>query len=566
MSKLSPTFTAHLFYSYSHKDSKYRKDMDDTLSLLKRGGVLTDWSDLNIVPGQSISKKIREAMASADIMVFLFSRHFIASTPCMEEWTNALRSSPPVVRIPIIVGECPWEDVLDHDDIKALPDDGKPVASFQDQDIAWKQIYNGIKMVTEELRTTYTPKDDHIHEIEAVEFPSTRQIKLQDTFVFPSLLSYGRTKGGQIRESIIGNTEDLLRKRHVIIQGPELSGKTTLLRYIYLSLIRKSAPVLMVDLQTLPAGSFERFILSSFRRQFRGDYSQWKKQEEKTLVIDNLSSSARGCEFLLQSIDYFDTVIVSCPKDLFNAYYSDDDRFNRFLAVEIQPLDSSQQESLIRKRLAGANENETITDGQVDQVERQVNSVVVSKKIFPRYPFFILSIVQSHEAFMPEVSITSYGHCYYVLIFSYLVKSGIPRADAGINVSFQFATHLAFFIFEQNQNISLDKFNAFVNSYQVQYFLPQWILNRLQSDEYGIITPDGSFKTQYMYFYFLGRSLSRYSTDCKDIVQRMCDRPHVKVNYLTLLFLIHHSDDNWVIEDIVLRVMCEFDFFVARTS
>ena len=88
------------------------------------------------------------------------------------------------------------------------------------------------------------------------------------------------------------------------------------------------------------------------------------------------------------------------------------------------------------------------------------------------------------------------------------------------------------------------------------------ILSRLQSDEYGIITPDGVFKTQYMYFYFLGRYLSRFGSDHKNIVQKMCDRPHLRVNFLTLLFLIHHTDDDWVIEDLVLRVMCEFDTIV----
>ena len=42
----------------------------------------------------------------------------------------------------------------------------------------------------------------------------------------------------------------------------------------------------------------------------------------------------------------------------------------------------------------------------------------------------------------------------------------------------------------------------------------------------------------------------------------MCDRPHVRVNFFALLFLIHHTDDDWVIEDVVLRVMCEFDTMV----
>ena len=56
----SNTFHANLFYSYSHKDAQYRDNMETALSLLRREGLLKDWSDLNILPGQSISKEIRE--------------------------------------------------------------------------------------------------------------------------------------------------------------------------------------------------------------------------------------------------------------------------------------------------------------------------------------------------------------------------------------------------------------------------------------------------------------------------------------------------------------------------
>ena len=565
MSKRLPRFTVRLFYSYSHKDSRHRKDMDDTLSLLKRQGLLTSWSDLDIVPGQSISNSIREQMDNVDIMAFLFSRHFIASDACMKEWYDAQRSSRPLVRIPIVISDCQWKTVLDDDDIKALPKDGNPVVSFSNQDTAWQEIFDGIKAVIEKLRTTYTPKNEYRQTIESLEFPSNRRILIQDIFVFPSLLSYVRTKGGQVRESIIDNLDDLLRKRHLIIHGAELSGKTTLLRHMYLSLVGASAPALLLDLQKLSDGDFDQFIVDNYQQQFSGDYSTWRQQTDKTLVIDNLSSYARETDFILHCKERFEIVIISCQTDLFNAFFSDDERFKGFLTAGIQPLSHSQQESLIRQRLAIAKAGTPVTDGHVDQVERQVNSVIVSKKILPRYPFFVLSIVQTHEAFMPEVSITSYGHCYYVLIISNLIKSGIPRTDDGINISFRFAEHLAFLIFQNTRAATTLDFGAVVSEYEDTYILPRAILSRLQSAEYGIITSEGGFKTQYMYFYFLARFLSRYSSRHKDIIQEMCDRPHLRLNYLTLLFFIHHTDDDWVIEDIVLRVMCAFDSVLPAT-
>ena len=122
----SNIFHANLFYSYSHKDAQYRDNMEIALSLLKRDKLLKDWSDRNILPGQSISKEIKEEMNKADIFVFLLSQDFIASNACMEEWEYAKQLSAegkPIFRIPIILRDCSWEDLLSDDDIKALPND-----------------------------------------------------------------------------------------------------------------------------------------------------------------------------------------------------------------------------------------------------------------------------------------------------------------------------------------------------------------------------------------------------------------------------------------------------------
>ena len=43
-------FTLRLFYSYSHKDGRYRDQMEESLALLRdNAGVLEDWSDRHIL-------------------------------------------------------------------------------------------------------------------------------------------------------------------------------------------------------------------------------------------------------------------------------------------------------------------------------------------------------------------------------------------------------------------------------------------------------------------------------------------------------------------------------------
>ena len=72
-------------------------------------------------------------------------------------------------------------------DVKALPTDGEPVASYEKQDVAWLEVYQGVKEILNKIRNCFAPKEDFIKELERTEFMSQQYIKLQDLFVFPKL-------------------------------------------------------------------------------------------------------------------------------------------------------------------------------------------------------------------------------------------------------------------------------------------------------------------------------------------------------------------------------------------
>ena len=258
----------------------------------------------------------------------------------------------------------------------------------------------------------------------------------------------------------------------------------------------------------------------------------------------------------------FDKIVITLPSDIFHSFFRDEARLVDFHEVKIEPLSHQQQEELIRKRLALSDRSEPVTDGFVDQIEKHVNSIIISNKIVPRYPFFVLSILQTYEAFMPaDLSITSYGHCYHVLIVASLIKAGISSKDNDINACLNFAEELAFKIYQDaklHTPIELD-FDGFVDKYQENFIISGSILNRLKERDYGIITEDGRFRTPYMYYFFLGRFLSRETKKNKDVIEQMCEQSHVSSNYLTLLFIIHHTNDSQIIDDILLRTMCTLD-------
>ena len=554
-------FQAKLFYSYSHKDAEYKENMEIALAQLRQEELLVEWSDRNILSGQPIPPKIKEKMDETDIFVFLLSPDFINSGECMKEWEYAKKLSNEgklVFRIPIILKYCSWLDFLGEDSIKALPNDGEPITKFRDKDEAWQQIYKGIKAVINQLRETFNPKSEFMEKIEETDFIAQQGIKLQDIYLFPKLSCYTPQEQSEaFRKEIIEDPNQLLEKKYTLIHGQDMSGKTALGRHLFISLANtQSTPVLHIDLKEVPRRFNETIFRDAYHRQFRGDYSIWKKQKDKILILDNLSSDAYLIKFIISAKEIFEKIMVTLSSDTFYSYFKDDTRLADFHEIQIEPLDHKQQEELIRKRLELSDGNEPIPDGRIDQIEDQVNSTI--NKVVPRYPFFVLSILQTHEKYMPtNFSITAYGHCYQVLIIARLLKTGISHKDDDINTCFNFAEKLAFKIY-QNDTSQLD-LDMFVKEYKSKFFISESIINRLKNEDYGIITKNGSFRTPYMYYFFLGRFLSEATKENTSRIEQMCEQSHVSSNYLILLFVIHHTNDNRIIDEILLRTMCAFD-------
>ena len=450
--------------------------------------------------------------------------------------------------------------MLRADPLKALPCDGNPLASYPDADAAWQEVYGGIKSVIHEWNSTFTLREDFLETISKGEFLSQEHLSLRDLFVFPHMTSdEPRDSGFSSQGTTISNEEELLTLKRVLIHGEEKCGKTTLARYLCLTLIEDSNPVLIID--SLPTrGNLDHgFLSQEYQTQFTGDYSLWSQQGNKTLVIDNVTDCIRLVKLLDIGKDDFDRIIVTLSSDLFYSFFRDDSRLSDFQELKIEPLTYSQQEDLIRQRLACFGDGRQVTDGYVDQIENHVNSVIISNRILPRYPFYILSILQLYESYMPtNMAITSYGHCYHALIVANLIRSGVSAADNDINSCFNLAENLSFKLYlyyTKDKPVTNFDFDSFLVSYRERFIIADSLVNRMKAKPYGLVSENGTFKTKYMYYYFLGKFLSGNKKIGEPVIEEMCEKSYMEENYLTILFTIHHARDETIIDDILLRTM-----------
>src|SRR5262245_26207790 len=144
---------AKLFFSYSHRDSDLRDELEVHLAALKREGVLEMWHDRRIDVGKEFDNEISHYLEDADIILLLISPYFIASDYCYEiEMTRAMeRHKTGKARvIPVILEPCDWEK-LPFGKLLVIPTDGKAISKFPNKHDGFLQITRAIRKAAENL-------------------------------------------------------------------------------------------------------------------------------------------------------------------------------------------------------------------------------------------------------------------------------------------------------------------------------------------------------------------------------------------------------------------------------
>lgn len=140
-----------LFISYSHKDEAFCKDLQTHLIPLKRGGLISHWTDREIKGGEDFDDTIKHNISTSDIILFLLSPDFLASDYindtevklAMEQHSNGKS-----VVVPVMLRKCQF-DLTPFKDIQGLPTDLEPISSkkWVSQDDAYFDIIEGLKKI-----------------------------------------------------------------------------------------------------------------------------------------------------------------------------------------------------------------------------------------------------------------------------------------------------------------------------------------------------------------------------------------------------------------------------------
>ncbi|MEP7232150.1 MAG: toll/interleukin-1 receptor domain-containing protein [Ginsengibacter sp.] len=142
-----------IFIAYAHEDQIYKSKLMKHLTALRRLKYIETWTDKEIIPGQEWNEAIKINFNQASIILLLVSSDFLASDySYTEEMTRAVeRHMKKTARVvPIILRSCDWQNTV-LSKLQALPESGKPISKWQDEDEAFLNIVEGLKKTIKQV-------------------------------------------------------------------------------------------------------------------------------------------------------------------------------------------------------------------------------------------------------------------------------------------------------------------------------------------------------------------------------------------------------------------------------
>ncbi len=137
------------FISYSYRDEKFKEEFKAHLKPLTYEYGLDLWDDREMDAGKEWEDEIIMHLERDELIFLLISADSIASEHIWQkEIPKAIQrhNAREAIVIPIILRPCVWES-LDFGKMQAVPKNGKPITTWENQDSAWLDVVRQIEVV-----------------------------------------------------------------------------------------------------------------------------------------------------------------------------------------------------------------------------------------------------------------------------------------------------------------------------------------------------------------------------------------------------------------------------------
>lgn len=220
-----------------------------------------------------------------------------------------------------------------------------------------------------------------------------------DYFVFPKLVA--ETQNEFERNKTATNIEELLsileEKKKLVISGATNSGKTTLLKYLYCSLVNEKTP-LFLSADGRQHIKTQNFIRHLFEDQYGDDRSLFERYEQldldkKVLIVDgwdllNIKNQSALIQKIEETFGYIIISIGTSRANLVEAIKGEIDEQSQYFELHIKPFFTEKRNELVRNICL---QKSVYNDDDANNVNRLIDSLVQNNSgLFSLNPAFIV--------------------------------------------------------------------------------------------------------------------------------------------------------------------------------
>lgn len=399
--------------------------------------------------------------------------------------------------------------------------------------------------------------------------PGRANIALADIFIYPDLRKVGT---GEDRQRTSVSSRRLLSPdvtaNGLLIEGEEKAGCTSLLYQLYRQYHdRGFVPLLLKgkDIRKAHEAEIDGLIKRAVEDQYGKAQTVAFEQlssSQKLLLLDDfddgpLKATDVRVGILCALMKRFGHLVITVSEMFEMREMLDGDASRELISLEhyqLLPFGYARRSQLIERWFSLAADgtvDETTFISKCDQAERLMDAVM-TKTVIPTIPLYLLTLLQSMEAGRSgDFKESALGYYYQYLLAEAFQNSGVKPGK--LTEVFQYAAYLAWeFHFQGKQELSevdLRDFNArFSKEWHTVDFSPR-IEVLVNARVLRRVGEGFAFRYPYIYYYLKGQYLSEHLVDLevRAYVGRCCKHLYVRDYANTILFLAHHTNDDYVL-------------------
>lgn len=398
-----------------------------------------------------------------------------------------------------------------------------------------------------------------------VSHQARERVDLADLYVYPEL---EQQNDGE-ENPIIVSSQDLSQElatdtASTLIKGDQSCGKTALLKRLYTDALERELYPIYISgarLKSSAERDIQRLVERCAGEQYAAD-SVTKvlqaKPEKRILLLDNLDRCEFPDRYMSSVLGYLDKqslkiiATVDSAFDLKEALLTADfSSLRSFVQLRMLEFGFRLRFELVSKWF-GLDDKKQRPEQEAELADRII-SRVVGRGLVPSFPIYVLILLQSIEVGRAgELENSALGHYYeYMILQALEPRVRQEHVHEILNYCSQFAWFLHSVKKEKVSDKELRGFHAaFESKFDLEIKFEERKRMLLETNLFLELGDEVGFRYPYSYFFFLGRYLAKnlQNEETLTFIKRCCDNLHVRENGNAMLFLAHHSNDQFVFD------------------